>query len=310
MKWFSATPSFAFMRYRRASLIASGVMAAASLFFLIYRGLNLGFDFTGGVMVDVAFVAQVDVDDLRSDLFAAGFESAQVQTFGSNSEVLIRLPPQPQGEDTAAVRDQILGVLRGKDPGVIVKDLAVVGPQVGEDLLDRGGLAILIALIMIFIYIMLRFEWKFAVGAVLATAFDVVATAAFIALVGLPFDLTTLGAVLAVMGYSLNDKIVVYDRIRDNFKTARRGTPESIVDTSINQTLARTLVTGVSSLLVLVALLLVGGDALRSFSIAMIAGILIGTLVTIFVACPVVLALKVTPLDFAPAKRDKIDDLP
>jgi preprotein translocase subunit SecF len=162
---------------------------------------------------------------------------------------------------------------------------------------------------MIFLYVMLRFEWKFGVGAVAATALDVVATAALVALLQLPFDLTTLGAMLAVMGYSLNDKIVVYDRIRDNLRSVRRGTPEAIVDLSINQTLARTLVTGVSSLLVLFALLFIGGDTLRSFSVTLIAGILIGTLVTIFVACPVILALNVNAADFA-TKRRQTDDLP
>jgi preprotein translocase subunit SecF len=201
-------------------------------------------------------------------------------------------------------------VLRNRDPGVVVNDLAVVGPQIGEDLVDRGGVALLLALGMIFLYVMVRFQWKFAVGAVLATAFDVVATSAVVASVSLPFDLTTLGAILAVMGYSLNDKIVVYDRIRENFKTVRRDTAVSIVDLSINQTLARTLVTGVSSLLVLLALLFLGGDTLRSFSVALIVGILIGTLVTIFVACPVVLALNVTTADFVSAKRSQVDDLP
>jgi preprotein translocase subunit SecF len=298
------------MRYRGQSLIASGVLAVVSLVWLIYRGLNLGFDFTGGVLVDAAFTEPVEIDQLRSDLVAAGFEAAQLQAFGSATEVLIRLPPVAEGEDTVDVREHLLGVLRGRDPGVLVKDLAVIGPQVGEDLVDRGGVAILFAFIMIFIYVTVRFEWKCAAGAVLATAFDVVATAGFVALLGLSFDLTALGAMLAVMGYSLNDKIVVYDRIRDNFKTLRRGTPEAIVDLSINQTLARTLVTGVSSLLVLTALLFIGGDALRSFSVTLIAGILIGTVVTVFVACPVLLALKIAPNDFAPAKRHKIDDLP
>jgi preprotein translocase subunit SecF len=310
MKWISATPSFAFMTYRRESLIGSGVLAVVSVIFLILRGLNLGFDFTGGVLADVTFSAEIEVETLRTDLSAAGFESAQVQAFGSTKEALIRLPPVPEGESAEVVREQLLRVLRTRDPDVKVNDLALVGSQVGADLVDRGSVAILIALIMIFLYIMVRFEWKFATGAVLATALDVITTAAFIALIGLPFDLTTLGAVLAVMGYSLNDKIVVYDRIRDNLKTVRRGTAIAIVDLSINQTLARTLVTGVSSLLVLVALLFVGGDTLRSFSIAMIAGIVIGTLVTIFVACPVVLALDVSAADFSTAKRKAVDDLP
>jgi preprotein translocase subunit SecF len=310
MEKIRVTPSFAFMKYARQSLIASGVLAVVALVWLIYRGLNLGFDFTGGVMADVAFTELVKVDELRSDLIAAGFESAQVQTLGGATEILIRLPPVPEGEDSAALGEQLLGVLRGRDSGVVVKDLVVVGPQVGEDLVDRGGLAVLLAFIMIFIYVTVRFEWKCAVGAVLATAFDVIVTAAFVALLGLPFDVTALGAMLAVMGYSLNDKIVVYDRIRDNFRTVRRNASEAIVDLSINQTLGRTLVTGVSSLLVLTALLFVGGDTLRSFSVTLIAGILIGTVVTVYLACPVLLALKITASDFVPAKRAKIDDLP
>jgi preprotein translocase subunit SecF len=308
--WSSDTPSFAFMRYRRESLIGAGVITAASLVWLMAIGLNLGFDFTGGILLDVAFTHEVEVDVLRSDFAAAGFPSAQLQTLGSSSEVLIRLPPVPEGEDAVAAQAQLLDVLRSRDPGVVVKDRAIVGPQVGEDLVDRGALAILIALIMIFLYVTVRFGWKFATGAVLATAFDVIATSAFVALLRLSFDLTTLGAILAVMGYSLNDKIVVYDRIRDNFRSVRRGTPEWIVNLSINQTLARTLVTGVSSLLVLLALLFIGGDTLRSFSVAMLAGIVIGTVATILVASPMVLALKVTALDFAPAKQRKTDDLP
>jgi preprotein translocase subunit SecF len=298
------------MRYRRESLIAAGILSELSVAWLIFRGLNLGLDFTGGVLVDVAFTQAVEIDELRSELAAAGFESVQLQTFGSASEVLIRLPPAEEDAEATAIGDELVRVLRNRDPGVVVNDLAVVGPQIGEELVDRGGVALLLALGMIFLYVMVRFQWKFAVGAVLATAFDVVATSAVVASVSLPFDLTTLGAILAVMGYSLNDKIVVYDRIRENFKTVRRDTAVSIVDLSINQTLARTLVTGVSSLLVLLALLFLGGDTLRSFSVALIVGILIGTLVTIFVACPVVLALNVTTADLVSAKRSQVDDLP
>lgn len=298
------------MRYRRESLIGSGVLAVVSVIWLIARGLNLGFDFTGGVLADVTFSVDVEIDELRSDLAGAGFESVQVQTFGSSSGALIRLPPADEGQDTIALRDELLSVLQRRDPGVLINELAVVGPQIGEDLVERGGVALLIALVLIFFYVMVRFEWKFAMGAVAATALDVVATAAVVALLRLPFDLTALGAMLAVMGYSLNDKIVVYDRIRDNLRTVRRGTAESIVDLSINQTLARTLATGVSALLVLLALLLVAGETLRSFSVTLIVGILIGTLVTIFVACPVVLALNLTAADFSAAKRSKVDDLP
>jgi len=204
----------------------------------------------------------------------------------------------------------VLEILRGDESEVVVRDTAAVGAQVGQDLAEQGGVAILIAMIMIFIYVMLRFRWKLALGAITANVHDVILTAGIFAIFGLPFDLTVLGSILAVLGYSINDKIVVYDRIRDNFRLIRRGTAETIVNTSVNQTLSRTLVTGVSVLLVLFALLFLGGDALWGFSFAMIAGILIGTYSSIFVAAPLALALKISQSDFVAPKQEKVDELP
>ncbi|HLF09951.1 MAG TPA: protein translocase subunit SecF [Gammaproteobacteria bacterium] len=310
MQWLTGTPNINFMKYRRAALIASAALTVVALLSIVVRGLNLGIDFTGGINVEAGYSQEADLEAIRSELAAAGFDTAQVQAFGSASEVLIRLPPLAETEDLAAARERILAILRGQEPTVVLRNVATVDPQVGEELTEQGGLAMLFALIMIFIYVMLRFRWKLAIGAIVATVHDVVVTVGFFSVFGLQFDLIVLGSVLAVLGYSLNDTIVVYDRIRDNFRLVRRGTPESIVNLSINQTLARTLVTGVTTLLVLFALLIFAGDTLWGFSIALIVGIVIGTYSSIYVASAMALLLKVTPTDLVAAKQEKVDELP
>jgi preprotein translocase subunit SecF len=208
------------------------------------------------------------------------------------------------------MREQVLAILRARNPDVEWRGGAAVGSQVGEDLAEQGGLAMLFALIMVFIYVTLRFRWKFAVGAIVTTLHDIIVTVGVFAIVGWQFDLTVLGSVLAVLGYSLNDTIVVYDRIRDNFRLMRRGTAVEIVNASVNQTLARTLVTGVTSLLVLTALMLLGGDTLWGFSVALIIGIVVGTYSSIYVASAMALALNVSPADLVEAKQEKVDELP
>jgi preprotein translocase subunit SecF len=220
------------------------------------------------------------------------------------------LPPIAENGTIAAVQEQVLSILRSHGSNVTLQRLESVGPQVGEDLTEQGGLAMLFALIMVFIYVMLRFRWKFAIGAIIATLHDVIVTAGVFAVMGWPFDLTVLGSLLAVLGYSLNDTIVVYDRIRDNFRLMRRGSPTEIVNASVNQTLARTLVTGVTSLLVLTALMLLAGDTLWGFSVALIIGIVVGTYSSIYVASAAALALKVSPADLIETKTEKVDELP
>ena len=224
--------------------------------------------------------------------------------------MLIRLPPIGDATDAATTRDRLLEILRAHDPGVEPRGAEVVSAQVGAELAEQGGLAMLFAMIMIFIYVMLRFRWKLAIGAIVATLHDVIVTVGVFSVLGWQFDLVVLGSVLAVLGYSLNDTIVVYDRIRDNFRLMRRGSPTAIVNASVNQTLGRTLVTGVTSLLVLVALLFLGGETLWGFSVALIIGIVVGTYSSIYVASAMALLLKVTPADLVAAKAEKVDELP
>jgi preprotein translocase subunit SecF len=298
-------------------MVLSSLLSLLAIVVIVYPGLNYGLDFTGGVIVEAEYSRPADLDALRSGLREAGFESAQVQNYGSSSEVLIRLPPIDQAEvadaaaaDTTDVQERVLAVLRALDPNVTIRGSANVGSQVGEDLFENAGLALLFALILVFIYVMLRFRWKLAVGAIVATVHDMLVTAGIYALAGWTFDLTVLGSLLAVLGYSINDTIVVYDRIRDNFRLMRRGSAEAIVNASVNQTLARTLVTGVTSLLVLFALMLLGGDTLFGFSVTLIIGILVGTYSSIYVASSMALALKVEQSDFVETKQVKVDELP
>ena len=318
MQWLARTPNFDFVRYRHVAMVGSGLLSLIALVALFYPGLNYGLDFTGGIIVEAEYSQPAELDDIRSSLADAGFDSAQVQNYGSASEVLIRLPPeggveegeQAPGQVAVSVQERLLQVLRTQDPNVEIRRSDSVGAQVGADLFENAALALLFALIMVFIYVMLRFRWKLAIGAIVATLHDVLVTAGIYALAGWQFDLTVLGSVLAVLGYSINDTIVVYDRIRDNFRLMRRGSAEAIVNASVNQTLARTLVTGVTSLLVLFALMVLGGDTMFGFSVTLIIGILVGTYSSIYVASSMALALKVAPSDFVETKQKQVDELP
>ena len=315
MQWLTRTPNFNFVKYRRVAMVTSTLLSLLAIVVIAYPGLNYGLDFTGGILVEARYSTVPPLDTIRSELSGAGFESVQVT--GSGNDVLIRLPP-PEGEDgaepsteaVAALRDRALEVLRGEDPNVTVLRADSVGSQVGEELFENAGLALLFALIMIFVYVMLRFRWKLAVGAIVATVHDVLVTTGIFAVAGWTFDLTVLGSILAVLGYSINDTIVVYDRIRDNFRLMRRGSPEAIVNASVNQTLARTLVTGVTTLLVLFAMIFIAGETLWGFSITLVIGIVVGTYSSIYVASSMALALKVEQSDFVESKKVQVDELP
>ena len=315
MQWLTRTPNFNFVKYRHVAMVTSTLLSLLAIAVTIYPGLNYGLDFTGGIIVEAAYSRPAEIDAIREGLEDAGFEQSQVQNFGASTDVLIRLPPPPEGEAADAeaitqIQDRVLGVLRAQDPEVTILRRESVGSQVGEDLFENAGLALLFALILVFVYVMLRFRWKLAVGAIVATVHDVLVTTGIFAIAGWQFDLTVLGAILAVLGYSINDTIVVYDRIRDNFRLMRRGTPEAIVNASVNQTLARTLVTGVSTVLVLLAMMFLGGDTLWGFAVALLIGIFVGTYSSIYVASSMALALKVQQSDFVETKQVQVDELP
>jgi preprotein translocase subunit SecF len=296
------------MIYRQAAFVLSGLLVLGSLLLIVTKGLNFGMDFTGGLLLEVASRDSIELAELRSALDGGGFTSAQVQNIGGGREFLIRLPPQ--AGNPGVIEERLVATLQGPKSPLTVRRTEFVGPQVGEDLAEQGSMAMLIALMLIFGYVMLRFRWKLALGAIVALVHDVIITIGFFSITGLAFDLTVLGAVLAVIGYSLNDTIVVFDRVRENFRLMRRGSSAAIVDSSINQTLARTLVTGLTTLLVLVALLIFGGETLKGFSIALIVGIVIGTYSSVYVASAAALTLDLVPKDLVAPPREQLDDSP
>lgn len=302
MDLFKRETHIDFMGRRRAAAILTGLLLVAALATLLLRGLELGLDFTGGTLVEVGYPATVDVAGVRDTLAAGGFEDAVVQTFGNAREILIRLAPE--AGDSDAVSNRVLELLQAEVSGVELRRVEFVGPQVGEELAEQGGLALLYALGGILIYVAFRFEYRFAVGAVAALVHDVVVTVGIFSALGLTFDLTVLAALLAVIGYSLNDTIVVFDRIRENFIRVRKGTPGEVANLSINQTLSRTIVTGVTTLLVLIALYALGGELIAGFAVALIIGVLVGTYSSIFVASATALALGVSKEDLIPPKKE------
>jgi preprotein translocase subunit SecF len=307
MQW--RTPNFNFIKWRRVAMIGSTVANLVAIAAIVY-GMNYGVDFTGGVVVEASYSAPANLDAIRTGLEGAGFKSVQVQNFGSTSAVMIRLPPIAQGSSAANVQDQVVSVLRSTGPDVQVKRLEAIGPQVGEELAQQGVLAMVFALAMVFVYVMIRFRWKLALGAIVATMHDVLITVGAFAVFRWQFDLTVLGSVLAVLGYSLNDTIVIYDRIRDNFRLMRRGTADAIVNASVNQTLSRTIITGGTTMLTVVALFLFGGDALWGFALALIIGIAVGTYSSVYVASSMALVLNISPQDFVETKTERVDELP
>ncbi len=300
-----------FLGKRRVTAALSLLLIAISIASLAVRGLNFGIDFTGGVLLEVGYQQPADLPAIRAQLAATGFADAQVQNFGTAKDVLIRVLPR-EGVKSGEVGEQILASLKKQDPSVELRRVEFVGPQVGEELTERGGLAMIFALLMILGYIMFRFQWKFAVGSVAALVHDVIITIGVFSIFQFSFDLSVLAAVLAVIGYSLNDTIVVFDRIRENFRVVHKLGAEALMNASVNQTLGRTVITSGTTLLVLFALLLVGGEAVRGFSIALIVGIVVGTYSSIFVASAVALMLDVKQADLMPpqVKDDELSDMP
>ncbi len=296
-----------FFSRRQLATVVSLALIFVSIASFAVRGLNLGIDFTGGVLLEVGYEQDADLGAIRSLLGGAGYGDAQVQNFGAARDVLIRVFPR-EGVDARGQGEELLNVLRSGGEQVELRRVEFVGPQVGQELTERGGLAVLFALVMILLYVMFRFQWKFAVGSVAALAHDVIIILGMFSVFQFPFDLTILAAALAVIGYSLNDTIVVFDRIRENFRRIRTGDAQAIMNTSVNQMLGRTIITSLTTLLVLVALFVLGGEALRGFSSALILGVIVGTYSSIYVAGNTALALKVGTTDLLPPKKETGQD--
>ena len=304
MRLFKGKLAIDFMGKRRYALILSAVLLTVSVVALVGKGLNFGIDFTGGTLIETGYPEAVELDGIRAALADGGFGSPQVQHFGSSRDVLVRIAPQA-GKDSVELSENALNVLRQQNAAMEMRRVEFVGPQVGEELTEQGALAMIYALIGILIYIMVRFQWRFAPGAVVALVHDVLIIIGFFAFFQFDFDLTVLAALLAVIGYSLNDTIVVFDRIRENFRRMRKGTSIEVVNTSINQTFSRTMMTSITTLLVLISLFVFGGEVIHTFSLALILGIVVGTYSSIYVASTVTLALGVTKADLMPAQVEE-----
>mgnify|MGYP000040807318 CR=1 FL=1 len=302
---------FDFMSKVRPALMVSAALIVLSIALLAVRGLNFGLDFTGGYLIEVGYSQQADLETIRESLAEGGFEDAQVQTFGSSHEVLVRLAPR-DGADSAAISDAVLAQLDAAGGSPEMKRVEFVGPQVGDELRDQGGLAVLYALFGILIYVWLRFEKKFAAGSLFALAHDVIIALGACSLAWIDFDLSVLAAILAVIGYSLNDTIVVFDRIRENFLKLRNTETLEVMNISINQTISRTIITSGTTLLALIALFTFGGEVLRGFSFALIVGVLVGTYSSVFVASGSALKMGVSKLDLMPVEKegDDLDHIP
>lgn len=301
-----------FLGNRQWAYIFSALLLLVSIGSLATQGLKMGIDFTGGTLVEVAYQDAADLTVIRAALADDGFADAMVQHFGSSRDVLIRLKPD-EAVSSAELSARVVAAINKKtaEPAEL-RRVEFVGPQVGDELAEDGGLAMLYSMFGVLVYIAWRFEYKFALGSVAALIHDVVITLGFFSLFGLEFDLTVLAAVLAVIGYSLNDTIVVFDRIRDNFRLLRQVGSEEVMNTSLNETLSRTLMTSFTTILVLIALAVLGGEIIHNFSVALLVGILIGTYSSIYVASPIVLALGITQKDLmVPVKEGTdVDDLP
>ncbi len=286
------------MVHRRLATMISVIFILLSLGSLAVRGLEFGIDFTGGTLIEVGYPEAVELEEVRGALSQAGFKGAVVQHFGTSRDVLVRIAPRADIEK-AELSSKVLRTLNDvAGVNLDMRRVEFVGPQIGEELTEQGGLAMIIALGGILIYVSLRFQWRFAVGSVAALFHDVIITMGYFSIFGLEFDLTVLAALLAVIGYSLNDTIVVFDRVRENFRRMRKGSTIEITDVSLNQTLSRTLMTGVTTLLVLVALLVFGGELIKGFSIALIVGVIVGTYSSIYVASSAAITLGVSRADF------------
>ena len=298
-----------FMRFRKIAITISLILFVGSIGSIFTKGLSLGLDFSGGTLVEIQYEASVDVQEIRGVLSDNGYEDFQVVNFGSSLDVLIKIADQP---GNSSLGDQIFTLLSANDFEGELKRIEFVGPQIGSELRDQGGLGMLVALGMILLYVAFRFQYKFALGAVAALGHDVVIILGLFSIFAWDFDLSVLAALLAVIGYSLNDSIVVSDRIRENFRSERALGSEDLINLSLNQTLSRTVITSLTTLLVLFALFFFGGDAVRGFSLGLIIGVLIGTYSSLYIVTTILISLNLSQEDMAvpDVEGAEFDDMP
>ena len=301
-----------FMSKRKIALATSLLLIILSIASLGKNGLNLGIDFTGGYLIEVGYPNDADIESIRKALASNNFKDAQVQNFGTSKDVLIRIAPSAD-INKASISDKVLETLKeNSDQTIEMRRVEYVGPQVGEELRDQGGMAMLVALFFILIYVSLRFQFKSAVGAILALIHDVIITIGCFSILQLDFDLSVLAAILAIIGYSLNDTVVVLDRIRETFRNVRKTNPGDIINLSINQTLSRTLMTSFTTLIVLSALFFLGGEVIHGFAAALIIGVVVGTYSSVYVASSTLMAMNITKQDFLVHTKEEevVDDQP
>ncbi len=307
MEFFRIQRDIPFMRSARTTIFISTLVFAAAIVLLIARGLNLSIEFTGGTLIEARYAQSAQLDLIREVLAKNGFKDVSVQSFGSIRDVLIRLPSQ-EGISGAQLSERVGETLRAQDSSVELRRVEFVGPQIGEELVNDGGLALILASIGIMLYLAMRFEWKFSVGAIIATAHDVVIVLGLFALFQWEFSLSVLAAVLAVLGYSVNDTVVIFDRIRENFRKMRAGTVAEIMDNAITRTLSRTIMTAFTTQLMVLTILFLGGETLFYFALALAIGIMVGIFSSVLVASPIVLWLGISRADLMPAKKEDEGD--
>ncbi|MFA5959286.1 MAG: protein translocase subunit SecF [Tatlockia sp.] len=305
MEFFNPNSNIDFMGARKWTALLSILIFVVSIGALLMNGLKWGLDFTGGTQIEVTYPTPVDLSTIRENLYKAGFKEAQVVSYGTSRDVLISIAPRADLEQ-ASLTDKVMQQL----PGATKQRVDFVGPQVGQELATKGALAIIVALLATMLYIAMRFEYRLAVSSAVALVHDPVLILGVFALFGIEFDLKALAGLLAVIGYSLNDTIVVFDRVRENFIKVRRATPLEIMNTSINQTLSRTIMTSVLTLFVVVALFIYGGETIHGFALALIIGIVVGTYSSIYVAGALAVAMGLDKKDFMPVQRREIDERP
>lgn len=310
MELFKIKKDIPFMSYGRLTTSISLVTFILAVYFLATRGLALGVDFTGGTVMEVSYPHAANIAEIRTAVDGIGLKDATVQNFGTSRDVLIRLPIK-EGVSTAQLSEQVIGALRNRDNAVQLHRVEFVGPQVGEELYENGALALLLVCVGIMAYLALRFEWRFAVSAVIANMHDVVIILGFFAFFQWEFNLTVLAAVLAVLGYSVNESVVVFDRVRENFRKMRKASVQEVIDNAITRTMSRTIMTHLSTQLVVCSMLFFGGEVLHNFALALTIGILFGIYSSVLVASPIVMALGISREDLVKVeKKEEADVLP